>query len=319
MDATDSGKVIEAFGREGFVILPGYLDPTSLRPGVENLSLDFPTAAEFHNDLDPDRNARFRDEFGGISNFPFASVELSLLATHERLIDLAQTLLQTDDPRVYSIEGWAKYTGAADYRQGHHRDYLNHTLLVPAAGDPPDQVEMFVYLSDVTPGLAPTAYVPRTLTEDLPALPNWYFQRDGAQDAGHPTWLSPVARPELFDAEVSAGGPAGTVVAYRIETFHRATAMTEPGGARYTLHVNFKHPSADWIVRHSWTDAVNSPAWHAFVPRATVRQLRLFGFPPPGHHYWNHRTLAGLVQRYPDIDVSAWSQDASGDREAEER
>jgi hypothetical protein len=34
--------------------------------------------------------------------------------------------------------------------------------------------------------------------------------------------------------------------------------------------------------------------------RATPRQLELFGFPPPGHPYWNMDTFTGMEQRYPN-------------------
>src|SRR5436853_3802432 len=111
--------------------------------------------------------------FGGITNFPFTSVQLSLVSVHDRLIKLAADLLGTENLRVYSIEAWAKYTGAADYDQHHHRDYLSHTLVAPTWDPPYRQVEMFIYLSDVSVGLGPPNFVPRRFTDDLPALPNW--------------------------------------------------------------------------------------------------------------------------------------------------
>jgi hypothetical protein len=54
-------------------------------------------------------------------------------------VDLAQRLVGREDLRAYSIEAWAKYTGAADYDQYLHRDYLNHSLLVPAPDQAPAQ------------------------------------------------------------------------------------------------------------------------------------------------------------------------------------
>src|SRR5437660_6800585 len=95
--------------RDGFVILPAYLSRDDLAPACAELAVIFPSADEFHDDADKARNARFRDEFAGITNFPFASTELSLLAVHDRLIELAQVLLGTGGLRVYSIEAWAKY------------------------------------------------------------------------------------------------------------------------------------------------------------------------------------------------------------------
>src|SRR5229473_1710675 len=107
----------------GLVILPGYVSLNELVPAQRELAMLFPTREEFHDDLDAPRNAKYRvDEFAGITNFPFASVELSLLAVHPRVVSVAETLLGTEEIRLYSAEAWAKYTGAADYDQPLHRD-----------------------------------------------------------------------------------------------------------------------------------------------------------------------------------------------------
>ncbi len=50
--------------------------------------------------------------------------------------------------------------------------------------------------------------------------------------------MSDEGSPHLYGVEVAAAGPAGTVAAYRIETFHRGTALAAPRGARFTIHVN---------------------------------------------------------------------------------
>ncbi|MEJ7585513.1 MAG: phytanoyl-CoA dioxygenase family protein [Acidimicrobiales bacterium] len=300
---------IERFHRDGFVVVPGFLSPHDLGPARANLGSELPTAGAFFDHPDAS-NERFRDEFAGITSFPFESVELSLLSVHERLIDLAERLLGRAALRVYSVEAWAKFTGAADYDQPLHRDYLNHSLLVPTVGAGPSQVEMFLYLSDVSQDVGPPSLVPTPVTEGLGALPNWYPRSDGVVDSDHPGWVSPSGRSDLYEREVAACGPAGTVVAYRIETFHRGTALRAHRGVRHTLHVNFRLADHDWIGRRAWTDSANSAAWEAFVVRATARQLGLFGFPLPGHPYWSDETVDGVAQRYPGLDVSPWRRRA---------
>lgn len=298
-------NALAAFQRDGFVILPRCVPEAELAPAIRQLHGEFPTADEFHDNVSPERNERFRDEFNGITSFPFASVELSILAVHDRIVGLAEELLQTRELRVYSIESWAKYTGAAKYGQHHHRDFLNHTLLVPSRGAA-RQIEMFLYLTDVTSELGPPTFVPTHSTPALPALPNWYPRTADRRDDEHPTWVSEQGRPDLYEHEVQADGPAGTVVAYRIETFHRGTELVAPRGARYTIHVSFRAAGCDWITRRAWTDAANTEAWGQFVARATPRQLELFGFPAPGHEFWTDETLADLALRYPGIDVRNW-------------
>jgi hypothetical protein len=276
----------------GFVLLPAYLSGEDLALAQRELPLLFPTAEDFHDGVDEDRNARFRnDEFAGIVTFPFESVAFSMLAVHPRVIALAEAVLQTEDLRIYSAEAWAKYTGAVDYDQPFHRDYLNQTVLVPTEDPAFRQVEMFVYPSDVPEDLGPPHFVSKARTHGAPALPNW---------------LSRDERPDWYAAEVSGAGPAGTVAAYSIGTFHRGTELTRPRGARYTILANYRPASTEWANRHAWAQRSHEQAWYSFVERASVRQLLLFGFPPPGHPFWTDQTLAGMAARYPKLDLSPW-------------
>jgi hypothetical protein len=245
----------------------------------------------FHSQLGAAGHAHLRSEFGGITAFPFSSTRLSLFAVHPPLLDLAEAILGTGDIRLYAAEAWAKYTGAADFDQEIHRDYLNHTPLVPSSQPGYQQLEMFIYLFDVPEESGPPHLVSRQLTKDLPSLPHGYARRD---------------RPDLYEAEVSAAGPAGTVVAYSVDTFHRGTNLTAPGGARFTLMTNYRAGPNEWMTRHGWGERSFAAAWTPFAEQASLRQLLLFGFPPPGHPYWTEETLRGMAGRYPGMDLSPW-------------
>lgn len=288
----------------GFAILPGYIPSEDLAPALRELETMFPSREGFHDGTDPRRSRYMDDEFAGIDDFPFASVELSLLAVNDHLVRLAQELLADDDIRIYSAEAWAKFTGAADYDQPLHRDYLNHTLLVPTDAPRYRQLEMFVYLVDVPEDLGPPHMLSREHTRNLPAKPNWYPPNDVGDKYGE--FVSSTGSPHLYDAEVSGAGPAGTVVAFQPGTFHRGTGMTAPRGARYTMHLNYRPASVEWGQRHSWVYRSHETAWYRFMARATPQQLALFGFPPPGHPYWTPDTLAGVALRYPDLDMTPW-------------
>jgi hypothetical protein len=303
----DIDAAAHAWDEDGFVILPGYIPPREIGPAVSELPLLYPTADEYHDGVDPERNRRFDDEFGGIDDFPFASDALNLLAVHPLLIGFAERLLRSSDLRVYSIEAWAKYTGAADYDQEHYRDYLGASLLAPSSDPRFGQVEMFLYLVDVPAALGPPAFVPLCHTGHLPTIPNWFPRQPGERhDADHPMWISPTGHPELYQHESSGAGLAGTVAAYSNRTFHRGTQLTARRGARYTLHINFRPAASEWQTRHSWLQHANKPAWPAFVEHASPRQLALFGWPPPGHPYWTNETIAGVQLRYPGLDLTPW-------------
>jgi hypothetical protein len=291
--------MVEEWKEQGFVILPSLLSPADLAPAVGELGLMFPSPEGFHDGTDPRRSRFLDDEFDGIDSFPFTSVEVGLLAVHPKITSLASELLGTSDLRLYGAEAWAKYTGATSYDQDLHRDYLNHTVLVPSTEFP--QVEMFVYLVDVPEELGPPHLVPRRLTTDLPAVPNW-FPRSGP---GHGDFVAAGA-PALYEHEISAAGPAGTVIAFEAGTFHRGTELRQPRGARYSMHLCFRRAGDDWALRSGWAVESHKPEWYSFVPRARAPQLALLGFPPPGHPYWTPETLAGMALRYPELDLSPW-------------
>lgn len=292
MDLADAAA---AWRRDGFVVLPGYLDCPELRAGQRDLPAVCPTAEEYHAAPVEGRSRAYTgDEFGGIIAFPFPTVALCRLVVHDKLIALAEAVFQTADIRVYAAELWAKYSGAASYEQEHHRDYLNHTPLVPAAGDPRWRgLEMFIWLSDVTEDHGPTHIVPLPVSAGAPAMPHGYLRSQ---------------RPSWYERERSSAGPAGTVVAYSTDTFHRGTEITAPRSARFSAHVSYKHADNQWTGRHSWGDRSFHPDWNPFAGQASMRQLLLFGFPPPGHPYWTPQTLDDLAVRYPGLNPRQWQR-----------
>jgi hypothetical protein len=242
----------------------------------------------------PDPASVGTTQFSGIVEFPFREVALSLLALHPDVVAVAQAVLGTDELRLYHAEAWAKYTGATDYDQRLHRDFLNHTVLVPSADERFGQILFYLYLGDVTEGRGPTHFVSRRLTAELALVqPEGWRRRD---------------HPELYAAEVSAAGPAGTLIAYRPDTLHRGTNLTEPGAWRHSLLMSFRAAGTEWGHRYGWAERGHWPGLRPFVESATVRQLELIGVPGPGHPYWTQATIAGVAARYPGLDLSPWRE-----------
>ncbi len=285
-------EIAERVAERGYAIAPGFLSLDEVQPALDELPVMFPSADEFADDVDPRRNDRFRSgQFGGVDVLPFESVEWSALAVHRRLIDVAERVLGTDDIRMYRAEAWAKYTQAADYDQTLHRDFLNHSLVVPTDDPRYGQVEMFLYLSEMTPDLGPTHVVSTEHTAQVPLIPNHLDAPDHAA---------------LYDLGELVLGPVGTLLVYRTDLVHRGTAIRRPRAARYTLHLNLRTAAAEWANRGPWGQTANRPTWQRFVERCGPRELALFGFPPPGHDYWTEATLTGVSSRYPGLDISPW-------------
>jgi hypothetical protein len=282
----------EEWRQQGYAILPNLLHGPVMDAALGDLRKLFPTADAYHADPQSDANRMFNGyEFAGIVSFPFPSVALCNLVVSEAVVGLAEACLGTDDIRVYASELWAKYAGAVPYEQEHHRDYLNHSPLAPSSDWRWRGMEMFIWLCDVPETLGPTKVAPLWLSGDVAALPHIYRRTE---------------RPDLYASEISGAGGVGTVVAYSTETFHRGTELTQPGSARFSAHVSYRRADAPWLSRHAWGDRSFMPEWNPFVEQASTRQLLLFGFPPPGHPYWSARTVAGMNERYPGLDLSDW-------------
>jgi hypothetical protein len=280
------------YQEHGYVVLPAYLSEGALAPAQRELSLVFPTAEEYHSASDPDRNARFADgPFAGIDPFPYKSVEWSLLGLCPRVVELAEALVGTSAIQLYEAHNWAKYGGATEYDQALHRDYGNHSMVVPTTDPTFAEVEMFVYIHDVPLECGPTYVVSQRFTADVPPVP---------------TRISRDTHSEIYEHEVPADGPAGTVLAYKTNTLHRGSEITDPLGARFVLKVSFRAITGISFDRLHLSERVADPEWHRFVKRASPRQLELVGFPPRGHRYWTEHTWAATTARYPGADLSAF-------------
>jgi hypothetical protein len=292
MDVIDGADQARWEG-DGWCLLQGLLPPEAIAAAQAALPALFPSAEEFAADADPARNEPFRvDSHLVMPRFPFDDSALNDLVVHDRIIDLAEQLLGITDLRLYQAMLSAKYSEAASSdEQLLHVDYANHTLVVPRHEPGYQQLEMFVYLSDVTPDMAATRVVPRHMTADIPV---------------ERTYLNPAEYADLYAAEVPASGPAGSVLAYRPDVYHRGVRITAPQAARFMLHVSYKPADTDWLGSFGLPNAGEDMSWHRFMQRTNERQLTVLGFPPPGHPYWTPETLAGVAARYPLLDLSPW-------------
>jgi hypothetical protein len=284
--------VLDALDTDGYAVLPGFFSADELGDVLAELPVMYPSAEEFDDDVDPERNRRFRDgQFGGVDYLPFASPAWNRFAAHPRLTDLARRALRTTDVRLYQAEAWAKYSAAIDYDQRLHRDFGNHTIVVPSADERFGHVEMFIYVNGVEADMGPTFAVSHRHSREVPTGVHLPTRDDVA-------WL--------YDLEEPVLGPPGTVLVYWPSTFHRGSRMTRPRAARYTMHLNFRTADAEWVGRRGWGHHAQTPNWVTLVEQLTPDQLSIFGFPPPGHPYWTDDTLTGVQRRYPKLDMTAW-------------
>ena len=286
MRVSDS-KLAEVWDR-GFTVVEGFLDPDTLKAAQDVLWGLYPRPEDYF--ADPQKHPRFaRSQFAGLRFFPYPAWNLNRVAVYPDLVDAAERFLETEDIEIYKVELWAKYAGAINYDQPHHRDFGNHTLVVPRLDGAHTQMTTFILLSDVTDADGPTKIVPLEHGRDVP--------------------MSPRERPmgELFDKEVSAAAPAGSLLIYKTDVLHRGSDFTAPGRSRFVMLVDLQARGWRWNGKMSWPNHADMAGMKEAMVRMSVRERDLFGWPPPGSDYWNAQTLKDVALRYPGMDMTPYA------------
>ena len=272
---------------QGFTVVEGFLDPDTLKAAQDALWTMHPRPEDYF--ADPGAYPRYaKSQFSGLDIFPYREWALSRVPVYPDLVDAAERLLKSQDIEIYKIELWAKYAGAINYDQPHHRDFGNHTLVVPRADGAFTQMTTFILLSDVTELDGPTKIVPLKDGLDVPLIPEQ------------------LPMGALFDKEVSATAPAGSLLIYKTDVLHRGSDFKAPGRSRFVMLVDFQARGARWNGKMAWPDHAQRPGARRSIVQMTPRQRDLFGWPPAGSDYWNEQTLRDVALRYPGIDMSPY-------------
>ncbi len=279
-------NIAEVFDR-GFTVVENFIDADALAAAHEALWTIHPRPEDYFAD-----RAKYpkydKSQFSGIQLFPFDRWELSRLAVYPDLIDMAERFHGTADIDLYKSELWAKYSGAINYDQYHHRDYRNHTIVVPRADQKNAQMTTFILLSDVTDKDGPTKVVPLGETRDVPI------------------GQAQTKFGDYFDKEISIEAPAGSLMVYKTDVFHRGSNFTAQNRARFAILTDFKTRAWRWQGKLAWPDHATKKTWEEAMTKMTPRQRDLFGWPPAGSDYWNAQTLADVQLRYPQMDLSPY-------------
>jgi hypothetical protein len=276
----------------GFCLVEGFLGPEELDAAQHALWLHFPKPEEFF--ADPSRYPEYNgDQFGGVREFPYRSWDLNHLAFHPDLVDAVERYLGTPELHLYKVELWAKYGGAADYDQPLHRDYGSHSLVAPRVDGRYQQLTTFIFLSEVTAADGPTRIVPWASGRDVPFTPLY------------------IPLGDLAEHEIPAVGPAGSLLVYRTDILHRGSNITGAGSSRFSLLADYQARGTTWGGKMAWPKQAPQ-RWAKLMPQCSVRERDLFGFPRPGHDYWNEQTLADTALRYPGMDMDPYRSAGPG-------
>jgi len=286
---------IDAVRQRGFVLVEDFLAPDELKAAQEALWLHYPRPDDYFA-----RTADYphlaTNQFAGVEEFPYRSWDLNRLAFHPDLVDVAERFLGTVELHLYKVELWAKYAGAVDHDQRHHRDFVNHSLVVPKRSQPATQMLSWILLSDVGEEDGPTKVVPLSVGERVP-----YWPVPGHHDI---TNALPIGM--FAEEEISMTGPAGTLFAFRSDVLHRGSRMTGERSSRFALLADYDAWGPRWTGRVAWAERATQRDWFEIVERASPRERSVFGWPAPGDPYWDEQTLADTQARYPGADLTPY-------------
>ncbi|MEM7340872.1 MAG: phytanoyl-CoA dioxygenase family protein [Actinomycetota bacterium] len=247
--------------------------------------------------VDDEDEPLFREEqFAGTTLFPVPDAPaLNRLFVHPAIVGFAQEALGTDDLRLYQSRIWSKRGDGTNYEQPLHRDG-NHSLAPLRMEAPWWYMECFLYLNDVDASNGAPHLVPNT--------------EAAALDPPGPTDRRPVTEaeyPELYRREVAAPGPAGSLLAYRSDVWHRGMPLAT-GTERHVLVVAFRPAGLDWVGFDAHPPKINTADFHVFARDASPEDLALLGVPRPGHRFWNAEAVEHLAGLYRGLDVTPWRE-----------
>lgn len=270
---------------DGYVVLAGYLGPR-LAPLVDELAILFPSPEDYF--AHPERHDDLRGgQFDSVRTVPTGRPMLDELPFADGFATIARQITGAERVRLLRAGYQAKYAGAADFEQVLHRDYGNHTLVVPTDSS---IVGFFVYFTAVGAGDGPTMVVDRAAAAHLDAAT---------------THLAPDLHPSTYAREHALLCDAGTLLVYDNLTFHRGSSLRGEAGHRVTLSFAYG-ADVPWHDFVAWANRSEEPAMATLVTSLTPTQRCLLGFPAPGDPYWTAATVDAVGARYPGMDMGPY-------------
>lgn len=227
------------------------------------------------------------------ATFPFVGDALNATTLHPELTAFAEKVIGTDRLMLSHGQLGGKYAGTRNFEQQLHLDYGNNMLVCPKPDTEIFDMPAIIYYTEVTVDLSPTYVVSQEFTRDGPVEPRMRSRED---------------YPELYEREIPVVVPAGSVLIYSMNTFHRGSALKASEGLRFAQNIGFKRRDMTWCGQVTFQHDGGSPEMNHFLENATPREREFVGFPPVGDPYWDKRMIANVGSRYPGMDLSPYEE-----------
>ena len=153
----------EAWHRDGWCVVEGAIPPEDLAGAQDALKRLFPSAEEMDRGVDDERDGPLAHMGRGLAGVPVPQRPPQPDRGPRRGHRPRRASPRDRDVRLYLALLSAKYADQpSGYNQLLHTDYPNHSLVVPRREPGYQQLELFIYLNDVSASNGATRMVSRT-------------------------------------------------------------------------------------------------------------------------------------------------------------
>jgi len=219
-----------------------------------------------------------------------------------------------------------------------HIDGFNHYLSFPSDWNRPEAVAMIVYYDETEVTGGGTALVARQGPQDeayhqqqentrtAPVDPSPFLWTPGGR--GDLPWINDKTKAEkylsdsnhadictfrekLYSREKQVRATRGTVLFYRLDTWHRGTPLV-PGGKRRIQNIIYKRKGTDWL--NSWNAGAarnmytKAQTIEKLIAHSTPAQREVLGFPHKDDDYWTPYTLDAVKARYAPLGLQRFEE-----------
>ena len=296
---------VDHYITHGYAIVENFLTKEELEAIRTELKELLPGWVEFCDDPTLQKPRGWDQDFyfndSSSTKFPYPGKALNSVVFHPEFRKFAKMMAGGNEVKCDESSLSAKCKGnPRDENQPMHCDFGNHTLAYPPNIPAYWQTTFTVFYTDVDLDHAPTAICP------------WEHYRD---DFVLTRVCPKNERPELYNNEIKATVPAGSVVMYSHRTYHRSTKFNKDVG-RLGHWISYSPIEWSWLGHDGFSkyggNLRGTPDnFHSWMESATPEQRSAIGFPSPDHSYWTKETIAGVSLRYPGMDMTPYEEGIS--------
>ncbi len=312
---------LEAFRRDGFTLVEGLFPAERMAAALAETEQIFygksfaAYLAEFDAtgaapSTEPQSTAAVphygETEFGR-PQFPTGAPTLDSLIEDEDYLDIFEQCLGS--AASYCNAHLFLRCGPSDARhaehpwQGYHMDHFTNSFLPPSGGAF-DYVNSVIYLHDVEEEGAAMRVMPGSHRQAVEL-----FGRLSNDPILNPGNIDDVRTLPELAAPIATSAPAGSALFYSSYLVHGAVPFEDKRRQRafWTLSMARADNSTWSKLATPWVGSERA-VFKAYWQQTTPHVRSLFGWPPPGHPYYDWEILANLAAMYPEMDLTPYSE-----------